>query len=590
MNSSVFGYENAIRIAAANINPRFRRIDTLERYVYGTQYEGREHFLSKESDTPLVERAPCIVYPIVQAAIQSHTDFIVGEGKFPRITSFTSEDDREFDPDYGLSEEDSYVLDKFITHVIKQSRFETVCYQLIQESAGVGSVAVLCGVRQGKLFAESIPSKWCTPIFNPTTGSLLSLEIRYPFIKEEWSDAHRRWEYKCRLYKRVINEVSDIVYKPAQANEDGSEPFWSVDKQASTVHNLGFCPVQWYPFLKKCASIEEVDGKPIHNNLLDEIDALNFVLSQAYRATLYAGDPQLIETGVDDEDKPNAGGRHARAVILPGDSKSPYPDLQYGRFGVERYGPDKVRKKGVSEIWSFASPQAKVELLTLPGDAIQSIHDQAASLRSKICEALCVLWIDPETAKLASDISGKALELLYKRQTSFCDQIRSDFGDNCLLPMLHMLIRIAYTVHSQKHGSLSVPGLSKVANLLQRFEVLSQSQEKGVVKQWIQPHLDLIWPKYFTPTDADGLQVAQMIQTILPLGLITKEMALEKLKSFFPFNSPKDVLNAVLEEREEEDSTEVQVEDTADSLGQEPPESSPQSISEPPSEKTLKNS
>jgi FtsZ-interacting cell division protein YlmF len=79
-----------------------------------------------------------------------------------------------------------------------------------------------------------------------------------------------------------------------------------------------------------------------------------------------------------------------------------------------------------------------------------------------------------------------------------------------------------------------------------------------------------------------ALQVSQMIQNVLQLKLITKEMALQKLKPFFPFSSADDVLEAIEEEQEEQAPlSESQEQETMksnanDSLQkEEPPASSP---------------
>lgn len=394
----VHGQAYALKIAASNQTPRYVRMDMFERYVEGTQYEGRVHFLDQSSDVPLRERAPCIVYPIVKAAIESHADMVVGETHFPVITSHCSEDDREFDPEYGLSEDDSYVLDKCIEKIIEQTKLRTLSYSLLCKAQQVGSVAALLGVRQGKLFIELVRAQWCTPSFHPITREVLSLEIRYPFIVNEWDDVQKIYRSKCKIYRRIIDAAHDVTYVPADAREDGSEPRWTVDPNAVFDHNLGFCPVQWYPFLKECSTVSEIDGTPIHAHLFDEIDALNFVLSQGYRAAIYAGDPLLVKTGVDPFESNSNPGRFARSIILPGDPDSPNSNLQSGRFGFESYGLPVAQKKGVGEVWTLENPDAKVQLITLPGDALKALDDQAVSLRSKICESLSVLWIDPETA------------------------------------------------------------------------------------------------------------------------------------------------------------------------------------------------
>src|SRR5437868_3433275 len=118
--------DRARKLAQLYLTPRYRLLDLYEKYVEGTQYEGRRPFMATgDNEPPLLERAPNIVYPIVANAISSLTDFVLGEGRWPAVSSFSSEDDRLFDPEYGLSEDDSDVLDRFISKVVEQSRLKS---------------------------------------------------------------------------------------------------------------------------------------------------------------------------------------------------------------------------------------------------------------------------------------------------------------------------------------------------------------------------------------------------------------------------------------------------------------------------------
>jgi hypothetical protein len=64
-----------------------------------------------------------------------------------------------------------------------------------------------------------------------------------------------------------------------------------------------------------------------------------------------------------------------------------------------------------------------------------------------------------------------------------------------------MLLRIAYVTHSQSPGSLYLAGIDKAYALLQRFEKQAVNIHDEVITQWIPPHIDLVWPPYFTPTE-----------------------------------------------------------------------------------------
>ena len=84
------GKEPALKAFNAALSPRYRRLDELERWVNGRQYDGQDSWWSDAK--PLWERAPCISYPIVGIAAQSNVDLVLGESRFPVFTSKPGED------------------------------------------------------------------------------------------------------------------------------------------------------------------------------------------------------------------------------------------------------------------------------------------------------------------------------------------------------------------------------------------------------------------------------------------------------------------------------------------------------------------
>src|SRR4051812_25849933 len=112
------------------MSPRFLRLDTYDRFVKGTQYEGRVGFYATR-DTPLLERAPNVRDPVVKKAIKSHADMVLGEWRWPTITSASPEDEVDGDDtdagegdepaaaktetdESALTEDESALLDSFI--------------------------------------------------------------------------------------------------------------------------------------------------------------------------------------------------------------------------------------------------------------------------------------------------------------------------------------------------------------------------------------------------------------------------------------------------------------------------------------------
>src|SRR5690348_12523681 len=165
-------------IAAKYLTKRYCRLDRYERFVEGTQYDGRDPFLAVGSDAPLLERAPCIVDPIVEKARNSHCDFVLGEGRWPTFTRFACEDDRAFDSEYGLDEANSKTLDLGIAKLCEHMHLRAEARTALGNGLDCGTIASILCVRDGRLQVESVRAATCVVAFNPKRrGEVVSIEI-----------------------------------------------------------------------------------------------------------------------------------------------------------------------------------------------------------------------------------------------------------------------------------------------------------------------------------------------------------------------------------------------------------------------------
>lgn len=488
--------EAARRIADKYISHRARELETLERYVLGTQYEGRPDFLAPEQDVPLLQRGPNVVASVVENGIRSNGDFVLGEGRWPSIVSAETDDDE---------------TNEAIGEIVTRARIKTAMRQALECAQGAKSAAIVCGVINGRPTTTVIPARCAEPTLDPIDPSkVLSLEIRYPYV-EQFKGANG-WEWRCRLYRRVIDDQRDVTYLPGEANVDGTDPTWVEDTSKVYAHGYEFCPVVWYAHLRKPGA-HGFDGEAIHERQLDEIDAYNFSLSQRHRAALYCGDPQIVETGVGDDDGPSATGR---AAIVQKERNAPYV---FGTTGHAR----PARRKGPGNVWTYESETAKVSMLTLPEGALDAIDKDARDLRAKINEGMAVVDLDVENAKITENATGKAQEIAYRRQLDHCDVIREDFGDAALVPTVLMHCRIARKLGT---GKVRLRHLAKLPNPDECM-------------------LDLVWGPYFRPNDLDAKQAVDATKEALLAGVITPKVAIEKLRAHFPMHADDDVFEAL---------------------------------------------
>lgn len=506
------GYVEAQRAYEANLSLRAKHIIDLERYVECKQYDGLPDWFSDEK--PLWERAPCIVYPAVENAIKSNADLVLGEGRFPLASAEGLE-----------SATDAETFEALVKKVIKVSRLRSVAREVFGSGQGASSACAIFGVRGGRLFIETARAWWCE-VERDAEGATRRLVIQYPYVATE--KVGGTLKAVARLYRRVIDDKTDVTYKPADARVDGIEPKWEVDEKVE--HNLGFCPVVWYAHMKGCSVVGDIDGRAIHENLSDEIRAHDFALSQRHRAALQAGDPQWTEIGV--EPGYNPSGKSVRKPDVPASLHGKPGEPVTGGY-VSRGARGKARKKSPGTIWQYENPDTKVQLHCLPGDALEALENHASDLRIKLAESLGVVFLDPETLPTATTLSGRALEALKSRQLDRCDNYRDDFGDHFLLPAIGMLLRIAVV------KKLAIKGVEVIAKII---------KAAGDQWSWYAPPLELTWGRYFR---LDPEEEGKMVETAIKAkdgGVATTRAAVEKLRDVF---GVKDV-DAYLKELEAE--------------------------------------
>ncbi len=510
--SNLPGYDAALTLVRQAQSARTKHLHVLENYVHGTQYHGRPDWFS--NDRPLWERAPCIVYPIARAAIDSNVDLVLGEKTFPTISvphidpalDDDADDADDTDAASKAAKEDAELVNRWICEFEDYARLRPVATELFASAQGCGSAVAIVAIRSGRVVVDTTRASWCTPTLD-ADGAVLVLEIEYPYLNQT-KDSTGAWVVEAMMYRRVIDTQQDITYKPAKIAN--GPPSWSA---LTTInHGLGFCPVVWYAHQKGCSTVADFDGHAIHAHLLDEITALDFTLSQRHRAAMYAGDPQWTEVGVEPGSNPSPGGRGAQATpaTMAGGPVSASNPVT-GQYAMASKG--HVRKKSPGDVWQYENENTKITLHTLPGDALTSLDNHAKDLKLKICEAMGVVFLDPMDMPRGGELSARAIASLKARQLDRCDAYRSDFGDLCLRPLVTMLFRIITT----RPSGLKLPGLTKVLPLL------TQLLERGLL-------LRLSWGPYSQPEPAEDLAIVQAAALALDKGIATIRSAVMMTK------------------------------------------------------------
>jgi hypothetical protein len=522
----------AHRALQVHTTARARSLDMFERYVRGTQYEGRASWW--DTSKPLFERAPCVVYPIAKSAIVSHVAMVLGGHRFPVITSGTDEDDTAFDSEFGISEVDSAVLDRFIKVMVRQARLPVVCRGLLTKAMSCGtSVAIPC-IRDGRFHVETVPAKFCDVEFIEDSECIVkTLEYSFAYIDIQQKDPAGRPVARCLVFRRVIDERTDTTYEPAEVSaRDDAKPQWKVKRQVK--HGFGFCPVVWYRFQAEETSAAVVDGEPLHGTLLDEITAMDFAVSQRHRATLFCTDPILVEIGVEPGFNPTSVVRGS-ILFAPGpDGAGDSAAMNHWAGGSRPATSGRQRSPGLA----YQYPEgADVKLLTLAEGAMQAATENAADIEQKICETIRWCPLDPKTMQSGATLSGRALEWLHKKQIEFDDEIREEFGTDCILRLVDMLLRIVLHAGTTDKG-VYIAGLGQVLPILQRFMREQEQDDGSTVPAWMRPDLRLKWGDYFKPNEQDQKARGECIRADYEAGLINLTTAVEANAAFYGYENP----------------------------------------------------
>lgn len=534
MAQKIIELERAERLAEAYKSPRTATLEHWEAVAEGKQYKGRPGWFDS-CNVPIWDRAPCVKYLAVRAAVSSNVDLLLGENRYPAVTTRPDENEAEEDQEDGLGTENSEVVDRFLLAIKDEARLEPLLREQYTNAQTMGTAAIVYGARNGKLFADGIPAKYAEPKWD-ALGELISIEIVYPYIEHERISSG--WQAVAKLYRRVITATTDTTFAPGECRQDGTMPAWTV--QQTITHNLGFVPVIWYRHNAPSDSKQGFDGVPIHAAITDEITATDIGLSMRHEGALYCR-PQLCEIGVSPGYNPTgtAGSMVARGT-KNGGVYDPVTNPSTGDYHGGAPSDQGARRRGPGWVFQYDNPDAKVQAINTPGDALKALDENIRDLRTKICEALAWVPLDPDSVKFAATVSGKALEVLRERQLNRVSSDRETFGKQVIVELYSMLLRVV----SKFGAGLRTPGIKKT------LPIIATMAPSG---QWVAPRISLKWPPYFRPSADDTQKDVDTTTKAYDAGFITKRTAVEKLARPFGIENVSMYLDQLEAEQQERD-------------------------------------
>lgn len=383
-----------VHMGAANRGtPRCRSkdLETIDKYLEGTQYDGKADWKTAECSTehvPIRNRKPLIIYPYARVLQNRISAKLLGENVFP-----------------DLKIEESPADDEFLTAVIKATSFKSRMLQGSKKFASHGSVFMRFKLDAGNLVLEHYNPKWCYPVFGPG-GELESLRIQYvykdPEDKDEKGNAKEKW------FRLDLGQQMDILYDNPEFKADQEPDFSVVNK---TEHQLGFVQGEWF---RTTEDKHKPDGENMILPILGFIDALNYNLSQSDRAVAYGLDPQLAISGLDEEE-------------MEGLLKSAFKAWNLGRDG-------------------------KAEFMEINGTGVQRAEETRLSFVKNVMDITRVLILDPEKI-VGSAQSAKAMEILHGPMLELINELRPQMGKGMIKLLQKMMA--ALVIFNQRGEELN---------------------------------------------------------------------------------------------------------------------------------------
>lgn len=532
----------ADRVLQKNFGERYKRLDALERVADGRQYEGRPGFW--EPNIPLFDKAPIIRSRIVSDAISDNTSLLLGEGRFPEVTSRTGEDtsrdDESAATDDGLTPDESQRLDDLIAQAARQMRWRAHERQKYAAGQTCGTAVGMLGVRHRKLFADVTLAKWATPEWRDqdtaeghADGELERLTVSYPYLEEVKVRGEKR--YNVLVYRRVIDRARDVTFVPVEAPEDGREidaGAWKEDPSKTLQHGLGFVPAVWWRFGRNTGAAvgtDGLDGRAIHAGI--DIEPFDMALSQRHRSALYL-QPQIVELGVQIGYNPTEPAQEPTYYDTPGQEKQ--------RYRIRMAGETGGRKQGPGFTWQYPDgpKDMDVRMLESSGESLRAISEHAADLEIKLAQSLAVVFLDPTRIRAAGQLSGRALRMLKLRQIDRVSEHHDEWTEESAQPTLSMACRIALL----KRDELDLPGLKPALPILARFA------QGGT---WTFPQLSFVRGPWFDLDPEEETATIATAAMALEKGLASEVQAIRKAQPVMGGEDPTDTLDAIKAEKAE---------------------------------------
>lgn len=443
-------------------------------------------------------KRPTAPYQLCNAIVDRFTGLLFSEGRKPEV----------------LVEGDQQT-EEWLRAAMQQARFWPNIRQARAVGGSVGSVCVTAHIRDGKFALEVHNAKFLTVLWKDrrsfTPRGILK---QYKFKREQAVRNGETGDMENRpvtyLYRRVITEHEDIVFKPVELR-DGEVPPMEIAGQV--VHNMGFFPGVW---IQNLPVLEEDDGDPDCAGQWQTFDTMDRLIAQMNKGVLTNMDPTL-KLKVD-----------PKIIELGG--------------GV-RKGSDNAINVGL---------EGDVGYVEISGAGITVAGEFLERLRQNVLDTVPCVLVDPDVISGAAQ-SAKAIEYLYAPMLEKADVLRSQYGDMGIVPLCEIMLKMSDWADDQgmevdlplrsrriDPGPGAHPGARSVSQSFPHTR-----GPGGLIK--------LSWGPYFAPTEQDKQMAVNTIVAAMAGGLIDDETAVKAGAQVFKVKDAAAMHRKIKEAQDDQD-------------------------------------
>lgn len=468
---------------------RYQRLDRLDRYYQGTQYEERRLdvagyfkaspgvYGSMVRTPPWTERDPGSVWNVGQEIVQELTDWTLAGDSWCHLE--IADDDEAED---------------WLNTVAQQATMSDVLAQARNYGGAQGVACVSFAIRDGEVSFEAHNPKHCWPLAWRDARRHRPAAIVSVYRGENPMAKSTR---DLPLVARYWDEQTEAIYQQVW---DETRREWSWREVETVTHGLGFCPVYWHPQRTRDCSHE---GTPDGGDILDEIDDVVELSSAASCTTKRNSDDTLVVK----ED----------------------PALN----------PGKVHKGGHNTIFS----RGGAEYLSQKGDSAKVCEELAEKRAQRLYRRCGVVMVDLET--LGKATTGEALRRLFQRTLKTTGMLRRDYARGLIVPLCQGLLDAARRLGNRNQAIVVPPRVVEDKVL----GVMKETPRSPGTSSFVT----CVWPDAFQPTMQDLQAMLTTASTATGgKQVMSRRTALAWLKmSPLPIQSVEEELEQIKHDEEE---------------------------------------